>query len=391
MAFGQNQNLSHTGPEYLRDYQHASRVFRSNAYANAPRFKFSFHVYFTLNIVDIPPLQNIFGTNQSTIGLLVKTIQLPQYQIQTDVLNQYNRKRIVQKKIEYQPIQIEFHDDGNDLIRTLWYNYYSYYYKDPSQQYGNQSNTNGALGVNSNTPAGFNYNNRDIYANDRSVNDWGFIGESYSDGTSSADGKPPFFRDIRIYGFNQHKYAEYVLINPIITTWNHDTYNYSEDGGIMNNTTTITYETVKYYAGGIGTQRPDENVIGFADPNAYDQGPSPLSTPGGTSQITGQGGQLQMGQGQRQDLSTGTVVNPVGAVQTANIQTQQRNTAQQQLVVPNSSQLRTNTLQSDLPGAARPQPNSSGTGINFPTPPRQFNPTTGELGPSPGSDLPISA
>ena len=370
MAFGQNQNLNWQGPGYLRDYQHASKVFRTNAYANAPRLKFLFHVYFTLNTVDIPPLQNIFGTNTSTIGLLVKNIQLPQYQIQTDTLNQYNRKRIVQKKIDYQPIQIEFHDDGNDLIRTLWYNYYSYYYKDPSQKYESQSNTNGALGVNSNSPAGFNYNNRDIYANDRLVNDWGFIGESYSDGTRSASGKPPFFRDIRIYGFNQHKYAEYVLINPIITTWNHDTYNYSEDGGVMNNTTTIAYETVKYYAGGIGTERPDQNVIGFADPNAYDQGPSPLTTLGGTSQITSNGGQLQMGQGQRQDLSAQTVANPVGSVQTSNIQTQQRNPAQYQTVLPNGTQNRTNTLQSNLAGASRPQPNFSGTGINFPTPPR---------------------
>ena len=46
---------------------------------------------------------------------------------------------------------------------------------------------------------------------------------------------------------------------------------------------------------------------------------------------------------------------------------------------------------SDLPGQARPQPSINSGGINFPTPPRQFNPTTGELGPGPGSDLPISA
>jgi hypothetical protein len=43
-------------------------------------------------------------------------------------------------------------------------------------------------------------------------------------------GKPPFFRDIRIYGMDQHKFAEYVLINPLITNWRHDQYNYSEGG-----------------------------------------------------------------------------------------------------------------------------------------------------------------
>ena len=391
MAFGQSNNLSWLGPGYLRDYQHASKVFRTNGYQNAPRLKFLFHVYFTINTVEIPPLQNIFGSDVSTIGLLVKNIQLPSFNVATETLNQYNRKRIIQKKIEYQPVQIEFHDDGGDLIRTMWYNYFSYYYKDPTQKYGNQSNTNGALGVNSNSPAGFNYNSRDIYANDRSANDWGFVGESYSDGTNSDSGKPPFFRDIRIYGFDQHKYAEYVLINPLITNWNHDQYDYAEGGGIMKNTTTVAYETVKYYAGNIGDSRPDLNVEGFADPNYYDQGPSPLYSPGGTSQVTGQGSQLQVGQGERQDLAARTAANPVGGIQTANIQNQLRSPQQQQVVVPNASAIRTNELQNNLAGQARPQPNQSGTGINFPTPPRQFNPVTGELGPSPGSDLPISA
>jgi hypothetical protein len=48
-------------------------------------------------------------------------------------------------------------------------------------------------------------------------------------------------------------------------------------------------------------------------------------------------------------------------------------------------------LRNDLPGQARPQPGINSGGINFPTPPKQFNPITGELGSTPGSDLPISA
>jgi hypothetical protein len=177
----------------------------------------------------------------------------------------------------------------------------------------------------------------------------------------------------------------------LITNWNHDQYDYAEGGGVMKNTTTVAYETVKYYAGNIGDSRPDVNVEGFADPNYYDQGPSPLYSPGGTSQVTGQGGQLQVGQGERQDLAARTTVNPVGGIQTANIQNQLRNPQQQQFVEPNAQANRVNTLRNNLPGQARSQPNQSGTGINFPTPPKQFNPVTGELGPGPGSDLPISA
>jgi hypothetical protein len=318
MAFGQDFLKAFFGNDYLKDYRHASKTFRTNGYENAPRFKFLFHVYFNINTSAIPQLARIFDAGeQSTIGLLVKNIELPKYKLDVETLNQYNRKRLVQKKIEYQPIKAVFHDDGGDLIRTMWYNYFAYYYKDPSQAYGNQQANNGSMGPNAVVANGFNYNNRDIYEGNRAVNDWGYIGESYQDGTTSTGGKPAFFRDIQIYGFNQHRYVNYTLINPMISEWNHDDYDYAEGDGVMENTVTINYETVKYYTGGIGGVRPDTNVQGFGDPAYYDQEPSPLSRPGGTQSILGQGGLLDAGIGIFQDLSTGGPMGVIGAVQTA--------------------------------------------------------------------------
>jgi hypothetical protein len=315
MAFGQDFLNGFFGNEYVRDYSHASKIFTSNGYENAPRFKFLFHVYFNLNTA-IPGLANVFdaGTT-STIGLLVKNIDLPKYKIDTEVLNQYNRKRIVQKKIEYQPVSVKFHDDGGDLSRNLWYNYYSYYYKDPSQKYGNVPNTNGTLGLSATQSNAFNYNNRGIYAGDQTVNDWGYIGENYYDASNSQDGKPAFFRDITIYGFNQHKWVSYVLINPMISDWSHDQYDYNQPAGVMENSMTIQYETVKYYGGGIGGVRPDTNVQGFGDLNYYDQIKSPLSKPGGTRSILGQGGLVDTGIGIISDLSANNLAGVLGAVQ----------------------------------------------------------------------------
>jgi hypothetical protein len=199
----------------------------------------------------------------------------------------------------------------------MWYNYYSYYYKDPSQQYLSPNVQNGSLGPSANRQTGFGYNSRDIYSDDRQVNDWGYIGESFNDGTSSASGKPPFFRDIRIYGMDQHKYAEYVLINPIITNWNHDTYNYEEGAGTMQNSMTIAYETVKYYSGAIGASRPDVNAQGFANPTHYDTTVSSLARPGSTSTVFGQGGLLDAAGGALQDLQSGGLLGLVGAAQKA--------------------------------------------------------------------------
>ena len=158
MAFGQDFLKAFFGSDYLKDYTHASKIFRTNGYANSPRFKFLFHVYFNLNTTQIPALQKIYGAgDQSTIGLLVKNIELPKFKIDIDTMNQYNRKRLVQKKINYEPVRAVLHDDGGDLIRSLWYNYFAYYYKDPSQKYRGQANQNGSIGASANMTSGFNY------------------------------------------------------------------------------------------------------------------------------------------------------------------------------------------------------------------------------------------
>ena len=319
-SFGQDFLKGFLSTNGLRDYQHASRVFTTNAYELKPRFKFLFHVSFTLNVQEIPALRGAMGNDDITnLSYIVKTVDLPKYNIDTETLSQYNRKRVIQKKINYEPVNIVFHDDGGDVSRNMWYNYMAYYYKDPSQQYLAPNNTNGSIGPSANRQAGFGYNARDIYNDVRQVNDWGYIGESFNDGTSSATGKPPFFRDIRIYGMDQHKFAEYVLINPIISNWSHDQYSYAEGAGIMQNSMTVAYETVKYYTGAVGkpTAGGDLNAEGFADSAHYDTTPSPLTRLGNQATVFGQGGLLDTGVGILEDLQSGSVLGLIGAAQKA--------------------------------------------------------------------------
>lgn len=318
-TFGQDFLKGFIGTEYLRDYTHASRVFTTNAYELKPRFKFLYHVQFTINVEEIPSLRQVpifQEQNAGNISLVVKTIELPKYRIEHNTMNQYNRKRLVQTKILYEPISVTFHDDAGDYARELWYQYYSYYYKDPSQTYLNQApNSNTSIGKIEQKQNGFGYNSRDIYEQNRvgNVNDWGFIGESYLQGPSTASGKPPFFKDIRIYGFDQHKYAQYVLVNPIITAFSHDKYDYSQGDGIMENTMTIAYETVKYYNGALG--KPDRNVPWPVEGH-YDTKRSPL-TRGTTATIFGQGGLLDTAEGILSDLESGSVAGIIGAAQKA--------------------------------------------------------------------------
>jgi hypothetical protein len=377
--FGEDFLQGFFGADGLKDYSHASKTFRTNGYEYSPRTKFLFHVFFNINTGQIPSLQAAFGNNDiATVGMMVKTAQLPSYAIQVDTLNQYNRKRLVQSKIDYNPVQIVFNDDQGDLIRNMWYNYYSYYFKDPSQKYDNTAVTNGTLGNLQTLSNGFGYNTRDIYNNSRQVNDWGYIGESYNDTsifTGSSSSKPPFFRDIRIYGLSQKKFASYVLINPLITEWQHDTYDYSQGNGMMTHTMSLRYETVKYFSGYIGGQQPSPNVVGFADPDHYDTRRSALARPGSTATVFGQGGLVDAGIGIVEDLEAilsgrGGLQNVIGAVQKAgtayntfknadikSIANQEAKTASKQI------------LQASLPGAVRQVVNAA-NGMIFPTPPK---------------------
>ena len=378
MAWGEDFLKGFFGGQGLKDYAHASKTFRTNGYEYAPRNKFLFHCYFNINTSMIPSLAAIYNsTEKATIGLMVKTIQLPKFKLETETLNQYNRKRVIQKKINYQPVTTTFHDDGGDLIRNMWYNYYSYYYKDPNQAYGPPAQ-NGSIGAIQTLP-GFSYNSRDIYANDRVVNDWGFVGESYDQGNAGSggvgsggdqsSGKPPFFRDITIYGMDQHKWASYTLINPLISSWDHDTYNYSEGGGIMQNSMTIEYETVKYYTGAVGGVRPDTNVVGFADPAYYDNVRSSLARPGSTQTVLGQGGLLDAGIGIIEDLQSGGVAGIIGAVQKAGTTYNTFKDAPIRSIVNEEANAALNSvLQNSIPAAVRQAQNSAG-GFVFPRPP----------------------
>jgi len=308
------------GNDYLRDYTHASKTFRPNAYQYAPKFKFLFHVYFEINqsayAVGLPQ-----GAN---FGLAVKSVKLPSYTFDTHTMNQYNRKRIIQTKIKYDPIDINFHDDNGNLIRNMWYNYYTYYYKDASipvasvsgrqaQQTGNGS---------TNSPNNTNYNSRNIYSQSITGDtNWGYIGEtpdSPSTNIQAGNGqtKIPFFKNVTIFGFNQHNYVAYTLINPIINRFAHDTYNYAEGNGTMENTMTLDYETVKYFQGAIDGKQPSNIVAGFGLETNYDRVPSPITRPGSQSSILGQGGLVDGFNGVINDLS-GENTNVLGAIQKA--------------------------------------------------------------------------
>jgi hypothetical protein len=156
------------------------------------------------------------------------------------------------------------------------------------------------------------FSSRNIYQDSITGDNWGFTGDAYnSNGT-----KVPFFKSIIVYGLNRHNFTMYKLINPIITAFNHDTYNYDQGNGIMQNQMTIDYETVVYDYGALDGTRPDNIIKGFGSDENYDRRLSPISIPGSNRTILGQGGLVDGAGGVIQSLQQGNILGAIRAAGT---------------------------------------------------------------------------
>lgn len=242
---------NHNGPKgNLANWQHATRLFVDKHFIGnydlSPRFKFLFYVYFD---IDHSVHRNTSLASQHTIesGMLAKTVALPNFNFDVEVANQYNRKKVIYKKIDYQQISITFHDDNLGVINSLWSAYYDYYIKDPrmSKQAFEDNHF-----LNGNT-AGNVLNGS-----------FGFDNEYTS----------PFFKSIKIYTLSRNRFIEYILINPKIVSWNHGDVMYESNSETVEATMTLAYEAVHYNSGTVSIGEPS----GFAS-LYYDTVPSSIS------------------------------------------------------------------------------------------------------------------
>lgn len=259
----------------LRDFQHASRLYVTNNYELTPKAGWLYYVVLNINpalagaIAD-PTAQAEFAVlmnrYKSTIGLLAKEVDQPKFSIETETLNQYNKKTVIQKKINYNPMTITFHDDMANVTTNLWKSYYQYYYAD--------SITGGTNRVPTSIPQKY-IDNKYI---DYTVNQYGL--DNYQ--------SVPFFVSIDIYQLNKQKYTMFKIVNPMIKEWTHDQLDQTQGNRLLTSKMTVDYETVIYDTNPLN--RTSLQNPGFANDH-YDRTPSPLSIRGqGTTSIFGPGG-----------------------------------------------------------------------------------------------------
>lgn len=255
----------------IRDYQHATRTFVDGLYRLSPKFKSLFHVFIDFNPAVPAPDRN----SQIELGMMAKSVTLPKFNVQNKILNAYNRKNIVQERINYDPVNITFHDDSANIVRDFWANYFRYHYRDSDHEETIYD-------------ANHKYQNRMTTA-------WGYSPAGAIDATN-------YIKAIRIYSLHQKQFSAYTLIRPVITSFQHDTVTQGEYD-LMTHNMTVAYEAVQYTSGAVS----NNTVQGFAEIH-YDKTPSPLSARGGgTTSFIGPGGLVESAGDFVKNVSTGNL------------------------------------------------------------------------------------
>jgi len=231
--------------KHLRDARHAHQIYAERNFEFAPKTKYMYHVSFVPN--------DDVGNNadsktfkfQKEIGVLVKSADLPSFRASIENKQQYNRKKNVQTRVDYQDCRIAFHDDNIGVTRALLEEYYRYYFDDANKTIGGNDSA---------------YGQRDKYSN--RVPNYGLNNAK----------KVPFFKSITIYQLARRDWVAYTLVNPLLTAWDHGSV--ASAGSEFNeNTISVAYEAVQYSSGDVATKTP----AGFADAaTGYDVEPSPL-------------------------------------------------------------------------------------------------------------------
>jgi hypothetical protein len=176
------------------------------------------------------------------MGFVAKMVDKPKVRFQTEVLNQYNKKRLIQTKHEFQPITMKFHDTVDNRIFQMFQAYYKFYYGDAyctqttswqndvvSQQWQGTGAFNIGAGV-ANALLGLSGNGQ-----------WGYNPPDNSF-TSISTPNSYFYDRIEIYQLFNGLYDMFTLVNPKIVSFDPDDMNVEDGRGTSEITITFQYE-----------------------------------------------------------------------------------------------------------------------------------------------------
>jgi len=217
---------------YLKDFRNAYHYTPSQ---DPPRQQFGGYVSFVLDrdLFRDPFYNDDIEELRTRMSSLVRTADFPQVEFKTQTLNEYNRKKIVNTGVEYQPVTIRVVDTASNAWLTILMKYFSYHYMNPRNQ-GNQGE-------------------RDLQ-NISNITGAEMISSQFGPGSSFDSNKagyninynPHFFERIDYVVYHAQKGTQYSLMNPVLTGFTHTPIDYASNE-LMEFTMTFQYESFTTY------------------------------------------------------------------------------------------------------------------------------------------------
>lgn len=258
---------------YYKTPSLASNVFGINGSSftkNTPLMGFQYFVKVTYNGELEEYIKSIFGDSGSKALTdtmpLVKNVALPGVGISTDVLNEYNRHRINQQRLDWQPCKITFHDVvGGDTFK-LWTSYYQYYFQDGDKLKtleAQKARTNPELGS-FNLPPG--------------ANNQGNTGDNFGYNITRVQNQKYLFKTIEVYQVQGQLVNKTTMYNPRISSFDHDVLAY-ESSNLLEVSMSFDYEWIEYDTGILLSDSTTRNGEELIDPTVTQFFSEDLSVP----------------------------------------------------------------------------------------------------------------
>jgi|SaaInlStandDraft_1057018.scaffolds.fasta_scaffold64909_2 hypothetical protein len=219
---------------YWRDFRNA---YHYNPSQDPPRQQFGGYVSFVLD-------RDLFGqpffdeVNNDELRVrmssLVRTADMPQVDFQTQTMNEYNKKKIINTGVEYQPVTIRVVDTASNAWLQIIMKYFAYHYMNPRNK-GQQGD-------------------RDINSTNIGWGGADFIGAQYGAGGTydsnrygyNPNANPNFFERIDYVLYHGQKGVQYSLLNPVMTGFTHTPIDYASND-VAEFTMTFQYEGFTTY------------------------------------------------------------------------------------------------------------------------------------------------
>ena len=239
-------------PLMVRDSRLASQTFGlgGSSFSSVPKAKFTYFVRFHRAV------GNATSAWDQNLGLVVKNLDKPKISFETETLNQYNKKRIVQKKAEFGSMNVRLHDTIDNRVLQMFNDYYNFYY-------GDRQNTA--------DDAWYYDITLDEFIN---TGTWGFIPPTGEPNQSY------FFSKIEVIQFYNGIYDQFDLIHPKIASFDPDDLDYANGESSSEVQLTFEYEGIIQRA--LGEPLTDDliKIMGLDTSGFYETGDVPIVAPG---------------------------------------------------------------------------------------------------------------